>query len=1401
MAWATAIGPRMEQVEYRLAESAGCGHVRDPEHRQDIQVDYRTAHERRLEWIGAGLARVGLTVGTVVDDAGKDHARALMSGRHPFTGETLVKPKQARDPRGTLAAGPVVAAIAAAAAEAGMTPADYMAAKASPKLAKRHGRLARGVARKADDHRAGVDELRAVAAVAGIDVASLYEAEALTEAERFVDARVQTGNRGFDVTFDIPKSYSVLYGLAGPEAAAALRETYLDAVRETVTEMETWTAYAMRGHHGDGQAAARVDGDGFLGWMTVHDTARPVDGQVPDPHLHAHVNIAHLVHADGAWNTVAGGGLDIFRHVPAAGQYLRARLRTLSAERFGMAWERVGDAWEVTGVDEQLRDAFSKRAGQVKAELKREGVDAEAAVPAQTQYAATTTRQPKRQTTTPPEADLREAWRDQAAVLGVDADALLDRVMPGPRLAVPDADLDTAEVTQALFAAESGLTEHTKVVSHPTVMAAVADAHQYLTGPQQLAEAVADITAGDRVARLPRTAPAHLSHPQRYTTPTIIDAETDVLAAARNRLDAGFPHVDAAVAEAAMSAFEAGAGFALSVEQRAVVTRLTTASHGVDAVIGVAGSGKTTVMAAVKSAYQAAGKTVMGTSTAAIAADGLQRETGIGSITTARLLNRLKPGGPGLADVDVLVIDEAAMSDDRHFARIVRAAEASGTKVIGIGDPQQLRSPGVGSLFADVHQAVDGVALTENRRQRDEHHRCALALWRDGDRRQALEDLAAAGAVRAADTGAEVTDGMLAHWLTARQAWTDPHDQIAGHLMMAGTNARVDALNDGAQAIRLATGELDAATARTYRVPGGAHLTLHVGDHVMLRRNEYADRDPEAAVDDGAEPVDLLNGYRGVITSINPRTGDADIVWRQLGPDGPTLAPPATATGAYIRTGGVSLAYACTVHKAQGQTVESATVDLTGLDANAAYPALTRHRGEVQAWLAREALEDEATAIRLGQARSPDEILRRSLAAYGAHVSRVDREELVIAEIDEHAELLEHRRTAELNERQDHTEPDVADAEPEPQAPTWWQRPHGDLSRVELAAHLAAARRDVDALAKASRQADANARAQAAGHARRLEAVAAETERRAAAVTRAEAGHGPAQDKQRARAEAAQAALQRVAQARADAEASRALDEPVAAAQAALRDTQRRLNHSGLRRALTGTSKAELQQLQTEQAEQLRTLRAQRDDLDAAVRNARPELRAILTPAGIDSVTAWDRPAAAARAILDRHEQALADARTTDVDAADKPSRTHLTAQAHARTRLPHPGVTAPAPETVQVAQARLDALHAEHAHREAMPARDRLAEDTDRRQARLEARTATAEVAAGDGRKARVDDRQAAAQAVETHIERQRQAAEAARTRAAAEAARAAEEAQRDSYRHWLGRGPSRDTGPSLGL
>jgi conjugative relaxase-like TrwC/TraI family protein len=1016
MAWVTTLGPAVVQVEYRLVHGGGCGQARaragEPAlgEGQDLAepgettvvVDRVLAYrmdgsaERSLTWIGHGLEDLGLGEAGVVAGGGlvteehREMARALMAGTHPVTGEVLLKPKVAADPRGKVPAAAYVKALRDAADARGVTVARLTT---NVKAGQRIGRLVRGVAGEGDTHQAPVKDLEAVAAATGVALEDAYDSDVLERARQFADAKVGVGNRGYDLTLDLPKSVSLLHGLSAAVVSQRVKELFVGVVTETVTAMEGWAAYGMSGHHGGGRVATRVDSRGFAGWVMWHDVARSVDGQPPDPHLHAHVVLANLVHGeDGTWYAPGNGGRELHRHAQAAGALTQARMRRELSAGYGIEWTRDphSGAWEIVVIGRDVRTVLSKRDGQVIGKLREEGIDPAAATRAQAKVASAKSREakhaaPAAEPVVGEPLELRAHWRDQLAAAGIDASALAASALrPGQGVG---EDLAPDVIAGEIFDPERGLTAHRKRIGRADLITAVCDTMPAgvtsLDHAQDLVDLVLKLPVSP-VVELPR-GPSHLTHNQRYTTPDILAAELSGLAAARTGYAGDSAVLPRQAAEAAMAAFARARGFELSAEQRQVAMRLLTSGHAVDAVIGVAGSGKTVLMQVIHQAYQAGGKTVRGTSTAAVAAAGLQAQTGIGSATIASWLRKISRGD-GLAGVDVLVVDEGAMVDDRALAALLEAAKVSGTKVIAIGDPMQLKAVGVGGLFAGIHRQVDGAMMLENRRQRDPHERKALQLWRDGHREQALAEWERSGHVHDGQLPADTMAALITEWERTRTAMyaghapgvMDVHEELGRLLILAGTHADVQELNAAARAMRREAGEI-VGDDRHYRREDGTSIALAIGDHVWVRQNDYRSRGPNADPD----AVDVLNGYRGRLTGIRESDGAVLVEWRRLAPGGTTTIEQQWLSARYIAAGGLTHGTAMTVASAQGMTSDVSLVYGLGLDPNSFYSAMSRARDRTQLYLPRVALENDVDRILHGPVTNGDHSLARTLVAYG----------------------------------------------------------------------------------------------------------------------------------------------------------------------------------------------------------------------------------------------------------------------------------------------------------------------------------------------------------------------------------------------------------------------------------
>ncbi|MFD7580964.1 AAA family ATPase [Kitasatospora sp. NPDC059817] len=907
-------------------------------------------------------------------------------------GEAALEKAVAAEAGGRLDARALLRAVQARAAETGQDPADLFTAVS---MKRRYAQTASQGERRLRDLPMDVREAVAMAKAAGLAPQEVWDAEEIKAA--LLEGRVQIGNRGADVTLDLAKSQSAFLAYAPEEIATQVEAIYTSAGRESVSALERWTAYGMRGRNGDGAAPETVKTSGFSGWMMVHRAARPVDGApYGDPHFHLHFTLANMAKGvDGQWSTVAAGGRDLNRHARATQALMNARIRRELTDEFGITFrreERTG-AWEIAAIPEATIRLFSKRDSQVRDLLTKLGIDYDSATTRERTAASTASKAAKNGEAAGVEDDvLRAYWQAEGRRAGDDPEAIAASAIKQDRTGQnPDLDQLCAQV----FDPKTGLTSHSKEFTHAAAIAAVLDALPYGVADADEAERLTNSVlrhAGYAVKLNPKGA-QHFTHADRYTTADVIAAEALIVTEATNRLNEHAAVVSHDTVAMTLSAVEAqhGGEFAFSVEQRAVLERLLTAGHGIDAVEGVAGAGKTTIMNTARQAWEANGLVIAGASTAAVAAANLKAEAGITSRTLASWLTGIRTGGPGLTGVDVLVVDEAAMCDDRDIAELLAHAATTGTKVIGVGDPKQLHAPGIGGSFAAVHRIVGGLSLTENFRQRDRVERRALELWRDDKRVDALRAFAGTGRVHALTDKDEALAAMLTVWADKRDVHTDDHTAVQQLLMLASTNEVVEELNIGARALRKASGAL-TGPEHLFALAGGGELALSVGDQVLLRTNDYRSKRTRGENDD------VLNGFRGIVRAV-----DEDrrvlVEWRTKTEDGGHRDVAEWVDADYIAHGGLSLGYAITGHKSQGLSVEEVLVYGPGAQANALYTMMSRDKKETHLFLPLSVYETDADRARAGEALTDQEQLDRAVAGLIREIETGTEERMILTEL------------------------------------------------------------------------------------------------------------------------------------------------------------------------------------------------------------------------------------------------------------------------------------------------------------------------------------------------------------------------------------------------------------------
>ncbi|MEW6581193.1 MAG: MobF family relaxase [Actinomycetota bacterium] len=735
---------------------------------------------------------------------------------------------------------------------------------------------------------------------------------------------------GFDLTFSVPKSLSVLEAVADPDSRGgrhirhSVRAAHEEGMRAALSHLEREACLVRRGRGG----LAREAGSGFVAAAFDHRASR-----ARDPHRHTHVIVANVTEGpDGKLSALDGRAL-LSEHRLAAGYVYEAAVRRRMAEagfRFGPVEKGMA---ELTCVPEAVTEEFSTRRREVQADMAAHGARGFYAAGA----AARATRAPKPYG----EVDLpweREGWRARAAEHGLTRRAV-ERIgrdayrRRGGHVTGPDA----AGLLDELGGPQ-GLTELQTTFTRADVLRAVASAHTQGISLGALDTQVEALLQRDHILEV-----AH----GRFTTTELLACEREIIDEVDARRGAQVGVLASGVVDRAL-ARNRDRGTPLTDEQAELLRAITTSGNGCDLVQAHAGSGKTHALGALAECYRRAGHAVIGFAPTGRAAREL-RQAGVQAQTLDALVLALdRRGGPAPGRPVVLIGDEAGMMGTRGLAALVRHASTANAKVVLCGDTAQLPSVPAGGAFAALVERHGALTLTRVLRQRDPEHRRALAALREGDSEAYVRWQLQKGLLQLGGRE-DVIPRAVADWACA-QAEAPPGEVI----LVCRDNALREELNGAARA--------EASRRGWLRGPGleVAGREFRVGDRVIARRNDRL--------------LDTDNGDRGTVVAIDSGSGTL----RVATDDGRSVAYPA----GYVARGLLEHAYAVTGHGAQGATVERAIVVARPTDHSAewSYTAASRGRRASRGYL----LVQTAAGLEGGGAQRPERSLSDGIAGYMA---------------------------------------------------------------------------------------------------------------------------------------------------------------------------------------------------------------------------------------------------------------------------------------------------------------------------------------------------------------------------------------------------------------------------------
>ena len=839
---------------------------------------------------------------------------------------------------------------------------------------------------------------------------------------------------GFDLTFTVPKSASVLWALADDVTRAAVLAGHRAAVEQSLALLSQTSLFTRTGTRSCAQVTTRGPiAAAFDHW----------DTRTGDPNLHTHLVLANKVQGpDGQWRSVDSRALH--HAVVAVSEVYDNLLADELARRLPVVWgwrtrgPRRSPAFELDGVPDPLLALFSTRSTQIDAAMSAsvaEFVAAHGRGPNRVEVVRL--RQRVTRATRPdkhvrPLGDLLHAWKRRSTeATGRTPEDLVGAVMHASRTRpltttqVPEGVTERLSrvvldevLTRRSTWTRANLLAETARATRGLRMASPADRHALHT---RVVDAALDrcislaapevFTVTPEYRRPDGTSVFTRAGEERYTDHRILDAEARLLATLDD-VDAPVarPSAVSAVLQQPLRRPHGRPDVHLAPDQAGAVQTVATSGNRVDVLVGPAGTGKTTTLLALAHAWTTThGQgSVIGLAPSATAAAELADALGIACENTTKWLYESTGAGhtrraertaalrAERADLNAHTHPAQAGAIDAQLAALRRVDDdwsLHPCQLVIVDEASLAGTLALDNLIAQANAAEAKVLLVGDHAQLSavdaggafhlltERGRPVVlsSLWRfshawEADATRYLRTGRPAGLDAYFDhdrVSAGPSEVMLEEGYSR---WQD--SEAAGHsaILIAADGSTVRALNARAHADRVADGMV---------APQGITTTdgdvIARGDRILTRANAR-----HLPAGDGGH---VRNGEIWDVLATHP---DGSLSVARARRDGSATGPgPVVVLPADYTVHDVDLGYATTTHRAQGVTVDHAHVlAAAGMTRENLYVAMTRGRHVNHVYVALDAIDPSCDELpdhhRPGDAR---DILERILATPGAELS------------------------------------------------------------------------------------------------------------------------------------------------------------------------------------------------------------------------------------------------------------------------------------------------------------------------------------------------------------------------------------------------------------------------------
>ena len=557
---------------------------------------------------------------------------------------------------------------------------------------------------------------------------------------------IRTDNKtrlGIDLTFSAPKSVSLQALIGGDQR---LIEAHDQAVSQALALAET---RAQARYKIKGKSQVETTGNLIMAKFR-HETNRTVD-----PQLHTHCVIMNLTQRqDGQWRALRND--DIIKTTRYLGAVYRAELaKKITSLGYTLRLERQG-MFELSHMSRQHIEAFSERAQDIEAELKRQGLNRETATTAQKQTVTLKTRRRK-------EAQERtvvfQQWQQKAHDIGLNFTACLSNEATKDQHQASQQKDDLAKIQEkarqeaaqrSLRYALNHLTERQAVIDESVLLETalqhgmgsttlreiqscleqqvqqgrviLAEPQYYAEGKHQTAAKPQQVWRQTMIQHgLTSTqAKSYVDHAiqigrlieteHRYTTQTAQEREKTILKIERTGRNAYPPWMTA------VHILEKLKPFTLNKGQQEAAVLMATTSHQIVGIQGFAGVGKSHMLKAAKSVIEQQHVNVVALAPYNTQVESLQ-ELGVKARTVASFLHAKDKE---IDDRTLLVVDEAGVLPTRQMHQLLQEVRKAGARVVLMGDVAQTKAIEAGRPFAQLQAAGMATAsMTDIQRQRN----------------------------------------------------------------------------------------------------------------------------------------------------------------------------------------------------------------------------------------------------------------------------------------------------------------------------------------------------------------------------------------------------------------------------------------------------------------------------------------------------------------------------------------------------------------------------------------------------------------------------------------------------------------------------------------------------------